>query len=221
MTWNMLSDVMRTATSVNWTTISHWIVTHYLGNHWRVKEIARFKEMSFCQSSHCNETPYDYVLRRLFHCRMIRDLPENSPEELMTIMKDSPTEWLPLVPWLEAPGIETVLERLLQWNDHLVKLWEGRCPRGLSRRKDQRHGRCRARSSSSEENGAGFRTEAAEDVSVVDGGEEDGDEQGEANAMQTGSFRPSLPSRMTPRSFNSRMTDTKRDERPRTYTFPP
>jgi hypothetical protein len=177
--------------------------------------------MSFRQSSHHNETPYDYVLHRLFHCCKIRDLPENSPEELMTIMKDSPTEWLPLVPWLDAPGIETVLEPLLQWNDHLIKLWEGRCPRGLSRRKDQRRGRCRARSSSLEENRAGLRTEAVEDVSVVDGGEEDGDEQGEANAMQTGSFRPSLPSRTTPRLFNSHMTDMKRDKQPCTYAFPP
>jgi hypothetical protein len=125
MTWNMLSDVTQTAVSVNWTSLSHWIVNHYLGNHWRVKEIACFKEMSFHQSSHHSKTPYDYILCHLFHCRMIRDLPANSPEELMTVMKDSPTEWLSLVPWLDTPGIKSVLERLLQWNNHLIKRWEG------------------------------------------------------------------------------------------------
>jgi hypothetical protein len=140
MTWNMLSDVTRTMVSVNWTSLSRWIVNHYLGNHWRVKEITRFEEMSFHQSSHHSKTPYDYVLHCLFHCHMIRDLPENSPEELMTVMKDSPTEWLPLVPWLDTPGIESVLECLLQWNDHLIKLWEGQRPRGSNQRKNQRCG---------------------------------------------------------------------------------
>jgi hypothetical protein len=48
----------------------------------------------------------------------------NSQEGLITIMKNSPPEWLPFVPWMDTPNIESFLERLIQHNAHLTEEWE-------------------------------------------------------------------------------------------------
>jgi hypothetical protein len=126
MTWNLLSNGTHTAISASWHTLSQWIITSYLGNHWRVNEAARFESMKFRQVGHCSETPYDYVLRQLFHCCMVMNLTPNSQEELITIMKNSPPEWLPYMPWMDAPNIESLLERLIQHNAHLTEEWEAK-----------------------------------------------------------------------------------------------
>ena len=110
MTWNLLSNDTRAAISASWLTLSQWIIASYLGNHWQVHEVARFESMKFRQAGHRGETPYDYVLWRLFHCQMVTTLTPNSQEELITIMKNSPPEWLPFVPWMDAPNIESLLE---------------------------------------------------------------------------------------------------------------
>jgi hypothetical protein len=126
MTWNLLSNSTRTAISASWHMLSQWIITSYLGNHWQVNEVARFESMKFQQVGHRSETPYDYILRRLFHCCMVTNLTPNSQEELITIMKNSPPEWLPYVPWMDAPNIELLLERLIQHNTHLTEEWEAK-----------------------------------------------------------------------------------------------
>lgn len=92
MMWSMLSDKTRTGASRSWQHLSQWVITNYLGNHWRVHEAAKFESMTFRQAGHRSETPYDYVLRRLFQCRMVTALPPNSQEELVAVMKNSPEE---------------------------------------------------------------------------------------------------------------------------------
>ena len=67
---------------------------------------------------------------------MVTTLTPNSQEELITIMKNSPPKWLPFVPWMDAPNIESLLERLIQHNAHLTEEWETKHSTGL-RHKEQ------------------------------------------------------------------------------------
>ena len=62
---------------------------------------------------------------------MVTTLTPNSQEELITIMKNSPPKWLLFVPWMDAPNIESLLERLIQHNAHLMEEWETKHSTGL------------------------------------------------------------------------------------------
>ena len=92
---------------------------------------------------------------------MVTALPPNSQEELIAVMKNSPEEWLPYIPWMEAPNVEALLERLVQWNHHLTEAWENKPSKRRQRKDNFRKHRCK-RSDLSEDNRETNRVLAAE-----------------------------------------------------------
>ena len=51
-------------------------------------------------------------------------------------MKNSPSEWLPFILWMDTPNIKLLLEPLIQHNAHLTEEWETKHSAGL-RHKEQ------------------------------------------------------------------------------------
>jgi len=81
---------------------------------------------------------------------------------------------------MEAPNVEALLERLVQWNHHLTEAWENK-PSKRRRRKDNFRKHRRKRSDSSDDNRETNRVLAVESSES----EEDEPAAKEAVAMKT------------------------------------
>ncbi|KAF8290215.1 hypothetical protein DL93DRAFT_2201645 [Clavulina sp. PMI_390] len=109
------------AVSTNWSTLADWLLNKFLGQQWRTSQLSRLDNMRFRQKGHENESPLEFVLRRLFLSRLLSDLEPDSRAKIQSIMRDVPLGWSTTLQWPDHHSMEELLDKLCQWNATLTE----------------------------------------------------------------------------------------------------
>ncbi|KAJ3473690.1 hypothetical protein NLI96_g12874 [Meripilus lineatus] len=101
---------------VNFLTI---IKEHYLGELWQHERNIEYQAQSFRQAKHRNESPLDFILRRLTHARILMQLPMGGRQEVLEVLRNAPIEWKTILVAETIPDTLTLQTRVRDYSAQL------------------------------------------------------------------------------------------------------
>lgn len=99
-------------------------IRHYfLGRDWQQYVELQYQQQSFRQTGHENESPHEFIMRRILYTRMLLQVVPDSHEEVYYICRKNPTAWESLLVRDHIPNTATLQLRMRELEMALVDAW--------------------------------------------------------------------------------------------------
>ncbi|EJD43118.1 hypothetical protein AURDEDRAFT_126032 [Auricularia subglabra TFB-10046 SS5] len=116
--WSNLSAQMRAALQSSISAFIPGIRRAYLSEHWALDKRGEFSAMRFRQKYHENESPFDYMNRRIFLARVLYDL---TPAKLVVeVLVNSPPQWAYVLGDHNVRDTDELMTRVRQLGPSLI-----------------------------------------------------------------------------------------------------
>ena len=122
--WRAHSAPVRTAVLQSWDHLREWVLHRYLGEAWYTEQRLLYTRELFRSADHPQESPAEYIQRRILRARIFLRFTPNSPEETASVMENAPKEWDVVLRWSDRPPIESVLMGAKQFEQTLITQWK-------------------------------------------------------------------------------------------------
>ncbi|KAJ3474331.1 hypothetical protein NLI96_g12517 [Meripilus lineatus] len=95
------------------------IKTDFLGDRWQHEQNMEYQAQYFRQAGHKNESPMDFVQRRLTFSRMLTHVPHGGRDEVLEVTKNIPVAWKTIIVVDTIPDTPVLLSRIRDHSDQL------------------------------------------------------------------------------------------------------
>ncbi|KAF7986132.1 hypothetical protein HWV62_38486 [Athelia sp. TMB] len=118
-----LSTNLKTWMRIHYLNYVEVILHYYLGREWQQHVELQYQQQTFRQKGHEQETPHDFILRRILYTRMLLQVEPDTAQEVYYICKKNPNAWESLLVRDSIPDTTTLLLRVRDLEAALTDAW--------------------------------------------------------------------------------------------------